>query len=94
MKRQKWLTGVLAVMLVASLLLAVGTFVPIVVSASGDGGGGPEPEEICSSYECLPWGGYCDYQGHFGYWEFCYYVPYPEMCQYCDPCTWYQCHWW
>jgi hypothetical protein len=49
MKRQKWLRGVLVVMLVASLLLAVGTFAPIVAAG---GGGGIEPEETCSYFMC------------------------------------------
>lgn len=46
MKRQKWLTGILAVMLVASFLLAVVSFVaPSPARAAG--GGGAEPEAFC-----------------------------------------------
>ena len=92
MKRQKWLTGVLVVMLMTSLLLAVGTFAPIVAAG---GGGGIEPEEICSNFDCWPEGGGCQYWGQYGYWETCCYTPFPQMCQYCpSPCCWTQCHWW
>lgn len=94
MKRQKWLTGILVVMLVASLLLAVGTFAPVVASASGGGKDGIEPEEICSYFMCITDYTPCEWQGHQGYWEYCCYFPYPQMCQYCDPCCWWQCHWW
>ncbi len=95
MKRQKWLTGILAVMLVASFLLAVGALAPIAASASGGGGGGIEPEEICSNFQCMAYPDlYCAWNGDPGYFEYCRYEPYPYMCQYCDPCGWWQCHWW
>jgi len=48
MKRQEWLTGILAVMLVASLLLAVMAFVAPVVALADGGPGEPEPEVICA----------------------------------------------
>lgn len=94
MKRQKWLTGILAVMLAASFLLAVGVFAPIVASASGGEGGGIEPEETCSYFICSTDYNPCEWNGHQGYWELCCYAPYPQMCPYCDPCCWWQCHWW
>ena len=47
MKRQQWLTGVVAVMLVVSFLLAVVSFaLPSPVAAAG-GDGGVEPDSIC-----------------------------------------------
>ena len=47
MKRQKWLTGILAVILVASFLLAVVSFVvPSPVAAAG-GDDGVEPDSVC-----------------------------------------------
>lgn len=51
MKRQKWLTGILVVMLVTSLLLAVGTFAPIVAAG---GGGGIEPLVVGARVEDSP----------------------------------------
>ncbi len=47
MKRQKWLTGILAVMLVTSFLLAVASLVmPNTAVAGGDG---PQPQVQCPS---------------------------------------------
>ncbi len=95
MKRQKWLTGILVVMLVTSFLLAVGAFAPIVASASGGGGGGIESEEICSNYDCYNTGEHCEYQGQWGTWYHCCWVPFPAMCDRCpSPCCWDECHWW
>jgi len=95
MKRQKWLTGILAVMLVASFLLVVGAFAPVIAFASGGGGGGIDPDEICSNFFCDWTGQYCEWQGHQGYEEICFYIPYPEMCPRCPPpCEWTQYHWW
>ncbi|MEA3339204.1 MAG: hypothetical protein U9R15_04495 [Chloroflexota bacterium] len=54
MKRQKWLTGILTVMLVASLLLAV---VSLVVLSSARAAGGPQPEVQCPS--CQGWKEHC-----------------------------------
>ena len=93
-KMQKVVIGTLAVMMVASLVLVVAVFTPVVALASG-GQDDIGTEEICSNSSCWPEGGYCQYQGQHGFWETCCYTPFPQMCQYCpSPCCWRQCHWW
>ena len=47
MKRQEWLTGILAVMLVASFLVAVGSFVAPFAQAAP-----PQPEDTCAYFDC------------------------------------------
>jgi hypothetical protein len=65
MKRQKWLTGVLAAMLVASFLVAAINVVATIHAEAA----GPEPNVQCPScgswmnhcYKCYcPSGGFCD----------------------------------
>ena len=94
MKRQKWLTGILAVMLVTSLMLAVGGFAWV---SSAHAGGGVTPDDPCAYFDCHTYWGYCECPG--GGWgcatwcTHCCYNPYPAACYRCpSPCCWCYCY--
>jgi len=89
MKGQKWLTRILAVMLVASFLLAVVSFV---VPSPARAAGGPQPRVQCPS--CQGWKTYC-YNCYCPYLGYC-----PGWCEYnwcvdneCDSFVMWACFW-
>jgi len=92
MKRQKWLTGILTVMLVASFLLAVGSFVAVSSAQASP----PGPRDPCAYFDCDTWQGTCACASGYLYCSttihHCCYNPYPEACSRCpSPCCWWWC---
>ncbi len=75
MKQQKWLVRILAVMLVASFLLAVASFV--LSNTAVAGGGGPQPQAQCPSCEGVAYLQCCQcwHDNHY-----CAYCWYKEKC--------------
>jgi hypothetical protein len=86
-KMQDGVMKILGVMLVVSLLLAIGAFAQLPTAHA----------DPCAYFDCNEYWGWCECPG--GYWgcgatiHECCYNPFPEACSHCpSPCCWSWCY--